>query len=221
MPPSGCTRRSSPATRRPPSRSPNACRRRGTDDRSDPDGAGASAATDRSRVELRRTDDLDRTPCLVDRRATTRRTGPQPAWSASRGRPSSLRCRRDRHSLPTTMAAVALRADHWHVHHLGADLPPDRSRLLPNPSVQLGGHHRHQPRTRMLADAPQTNCVPLARRRSSVVQGAPGELTNWRAARRLSSRRVRSFVRARCCPTVQSDPRWTHPASPIPPESRA
>ena len=29
----------------------------------------------------------------------------------------------DRHSLPTTMAAVALRADHWHVHHLGADLP--------------------------------------------------------------------------------------------------
>lgn len=32
----------------------------------------------------------------------------------------------DRHSLPTTMAAVALRADHWHVHHLGADLPPEQ-----------------------------------------------------------------------------------------------
>ena len=31
----------------------------------------------------------------------------------------------DRHSLPTTMAAVALREDNWHVHHLGADLPPD------------------------------------------------------------------------------------------------
>ena len=31
----------------------------------------------------------------------------------------------DRHSLPTTMAAVALRDDNWHVHHLGADLPPD------------------------------------------------------------------------------------------------
>jgi MerR family transcriptional regulator, light-induced transcriptional regulator len=31
----------------------------------------------------------------------------------------------DRHSLPTTMAAVALRADNWNVHHLGADLPPD------------------------------------------------------------------------------------------------
>ena len=31
----------------------------------------------------------------------------------------------DRHSLPTTMAAVALRSDNWHVHHLGADLPPE------------------------------------------------------------------------------------------------
>lgn len=30
----------------------------------------------------------------------------------------------DRHSLPTTMAAVALRSDNWQVHHLGADLPP-------------------------------------------------------------------------------------------------
>lgn len=29
------------------------------------------------------------------------------------------------HSLPTTMAAVALRSDQWHVHHLGADLPVD------------------------------------------------------------------------------------------------
>ena len=31
----------------------------------------------------------------------------------------------DRHSLPTTMAAIALREDNWHVHHLGADTPPD------------------------------------------------------------------------------------------------
>ena len=29
----------------------------------------------------------------------------------------------DLHSLPTTMATVALREAHWHVHHLGADLP--------------------------------------------------------------------------------------------------
>jgi excisionase family DNA binding protein len=29
----------------------------------------------------------------------------------------------DQHALPTTMAAAALRADQWHVHHLGADVP--------------------------------------------------------------------------------------------------
>jgi excisionase family DNA binding protein len=31
----------------------------------------------------------------------------------------------DHHSLPTTMATVALRESNWHVHHLGADMPPD------------------------------------------------------------------------------------------------
>ncbi len=31
----------------------------------------------------------------------------------------------DRHSLPTTMAAVAMREDNWHVHHLGADMPAE------------------------------------------------------------------------------------------------
>jgi len=32
----------------------------------------------------------------------------------------------DLHSLPTTMAAVALRSDNWKVHHLSADLPPEQ-----------------------------------------------------------------------------------------------
>lgn len=32
----------------------------------------------------------------------------------------------ERHSLPTTMAAVALRDDNWHVQHLGVDTPPDQ-----------------------------------------------------------------------------------------------
>ena len=32
----------------------------------------------------------------------------------------------DRHSLPTTMAAVALRSDNWQVHHLSADLPSEQ-----------------------------------------------------------------------------------------------
>lgn len=31
----------------------------------------------------------------------------------------------DYHSLPTTMATVALRESNWHVHHLGADMPGD------------------------------------------------------------------------------------------------
>jgi excisionase family DNA binding protein len=31
----------------------------------------------------------------------------------------------DHHALPTSMAAVTLRADNWHVEHLGADIPPD------------------------------------------------------------------------------------------------
>lgn len=31
----------------------------------------------------------------------------------------------DAHSLPSTMAALALREDHWHVHHLGPSLPVD------------------------------------------------------------------------------------------------
>jgi excisionase family DNA binding protein len=31
----------------------------------------------------------------------------------------------DFHSLPTSMAAVTLRDDNWHVEHLGANMPPD------------------------------------------------------------------------------------------------
>lgn len=31
----------------------------------------------------------------------------------------------DRHSMPTTMAAVVLRDANWNVHHLGADIPDD------------------------------------------------------------------------------------------------
>jgi excisionase family DNA binding protein len=31
----------------------------------------------------------------------------------------------DRHGLPTAMAAAVLREDHWHVEHLGADMPPE------------------------------------------------------------------------------------------------
>lgn len=44
----------------------------------------------------------------------------------------------DRHSLPTAMAAAALRDDNWHVHHLGADVPgADLVRFIGTQPVDL------------------------------------------------------------------------------------
>ena len=44
----------------------------------------------------------------------------------------------ERHSLPTAMAAAALRDDNWHVHHLGADVPgADLMRFIDAQSVDL------------------------------------------------------------------------------------
>jgi excisionase family DNA binding protein len=44
----------------------------------------------------------------------------------------------ERHSLPTAMAAAALRDDNWHVHHLGADVPPaDLMRFIDAQPVDL------------------------------------------------------------------------------------
>ena len=44
----------------------------------------------------------------------------------------------DRHTLPTSMAAAALREDNWHVHHLGADVPDDALvRFCDEHSVEL------------------------------------------------------------------------------------
>jgi excisionase family DNA binding protein len=40
----------------------------------------------------------------------------------------------DTHTLPTSMAAAALREDNWRVHHLGADMPPDEL-------VRFGAEH--------------------------------------------------------------------------------
>ena len=44
----------------------------------------------------------------------------------------------ERHSLPTAMAAAALRDDNWHVHHLGADVPAaDLMRFVDDHPVDL------------------------------------------------------------------------------------
>lgn len=60
----------------------------------------------------------------------------------------------DRHTLPTTMAAVALRADNWHVHHLGADLPPEEiDQFCAQNDVSLAVITATTPGTRQLADA--------------------------------------------------------------------
>ena len=65
----------------------------------------------------RNLDHLGRTSSNRDRGTITRRARAEPTWAAVSG---------DLHSLPTTMATVALRSEHWHVHHLGADLPADQ-----------------------------------------------------------------------------------------------
>jgi methanogenic corrinoid protein MtbC1 len=60
----------------------------------------------------------------------------------------------DRHSLPTTMAAVALRSDNWHVHHLGADLPADQiAQFCRDHHVDLAVITVTNPESRQLADA--------------------------------------------------------------------
>ena len=63
----------------------------------------------------------------------------------------------DRHSLPTTMAAIALRADNWHVHHLGADLPPDEiTGFCEAYDVDVAVITVTNPETRATADATAT-----------------------------------------------------------------
>ena len=63
----------------------------------------------------------------------------------------------DHHSLPTTMATVALRADNWHVHHLGADLPPDEiTGFCATHHVDVAVITVTNPETRATADATAT-----------------------------------------------------------------
>lgn len=60
----------------------------------------------------------------------------------------------DRHSIPSTMAAVALRSDNWHVHHLGADLPPEQLvAFCTEHEIALAVISVTQPDVRPLADS--------------------------------------------------------------------
>lgn len=79
----------------------------------------------------------------------------------------------DRHSLPTTMAALTLRGDHWHVHHLGADLPPDQiSQFCGDHDVDLAVITVTNPESRPLADA---TAVQLRAAGTSAIVGGAGQ----------------------------------------------
>lgn len=79
----------------------------------------------------------------------------------------------DRHALPTTMAAVALRADNWHVHHLGADLPADEIiRFCEASDVDVAVITVTNPETRAAAEATATT---LRTAGTPAIVGAPGK----------------------------------------------
>lgn len=101
----------------------------------------------------------------------------------------------DRHSLPTTMAAVALRADNWHVHHLGADLPPDElTGFCEACEVDLAVLTVTNPETRATADATATKL--RAAGTSAIVGGLGDDLTELiTRARRAAARQPVETVR--------------------------
>ncbi len=78
----------------------------------------------------------------------------------------------DMHSLPTSMAAVALREDHWNVHHLGADMPADELlRFCATHEVTLAVLTVTNPDCTALAEE---TADALRRQGTSVIVGAPG-----------------------------------------------
>ncbi|MEM8618702.1 MAG: B12-binding domain-containing protein [Actinomycetota bacterium] len=94
----------------------------------------------------------------------------------------------DLHSLPTTMAAVALRDDNWHVDHFGADMPQEE--LLDycaSNVVDVVVLSSTNPDTASLAES---TAVELGARGTAAIVGAPGStLLRLRAeAREIAAR---------------------------------
>lgn len=78
----------------------------------------------------------------------------------------------DRHSLPTSMAAVALRSDNWFVDHLGADVPPEELlSFCADHDVDVAVISSTNPDTAVLAGETATR---LDGEGVSVILGAPG-----------------------------------------------
>lgn len=104
----------------------------------------------------------------------------------------------DHHSLPTTMAAVALRADNWHVHHLGADLPPDElTRFCAQNDADLAVITVTNRDTRAIADATATSLRTAGT--PTIVGGLGNDLTE------LIDRARRAAARARTSPVPIDD----------------
>ncbi len=78
----------------------------------------------------------------------------------------------DFHSLPTSMAAVALRGDNWTVEHLGANMPPDELvRFCDEHDVDVAVISSTNPETAALA---ATTADSIRAGGTPVVLGAPG-----------------------------------------------
>ncbi len=78
----------------------------------------------------------------------------------------------DAHSLPTSMAAAALREDHWHVEHLGAGMPPgDLVRFCAERSVDLAVITSTNPET---ADVASDTAAALRAAGTPTIVGGPG-----------------------------------------------
>lgn len=78
----------------------------------------------------------------------------------------------DRHSLPTTMAAVALRDANWQVHHLGADIPGDELvRFCAEQNIDVAAISLTNPDVAALAAA---TAERIRRSGTPAVLGGPG-----------------------------------------------
>ena len=68
----------------------------------------------------------------------------------------------EHHALPTSMAALALREDNWHVHHLGADLPAEELVHFCRETTRRprrADHHHRRDTTRRSSPAPNSYAV--------------------------------------------------------------
>ena len=89
-------------------------------------------------MERRPVDRVGGAPGRGDRGEDPGRAPPDALRGRRRGTAVVVALAGDRHSLPTAMAAAALRDDNWHVHHLGADVPgADLMRFIDDQAVDL------------------------------------------------------------------------------------